>query len=249
MTAIPAVETTPPPLRRLALPIAAVLFAFLTAIASFGLPSALTAWTASGDELASRTQYVVWGALAGVFLPGALLGLIRRPNLVPARQLAVFAVAAVVTVLLAFETENLEYVGWFTVPVLILLTLHPQRSRLVPSSSPHRGVLALALVATAPALVYAVTQARLSAATSSADTLHGGYLQAGVLALSLLLATGVSAYRDSGWRLTTGCVVVATTMLGVAGVLFPEDPSSVGRPGGAGLLVAAAALTALSVRE
>ena len=236
-------------LRRAALAVAATLFAGATSLASFGLPSALTAWTTSGDELALRTHYVVWGALAGVLLPVAALGLVRRPGLAPARQLAAFAIAAVAGVLLAPEPENLEYVGWFTAPVLVLLALHPQRRRLLPTGRPDRAVLALAALATGPAGAYAVANARLSAGTPQEDPLHGGYLQAAILALALVLTTVAVAYGGSGRWLTAACVVVATAMLGVAGVLFPADPSSVGRPAGALLLIAAGALAALSARQ
>ncbi len=38
-------------------------------------------------------------------------------------------------------------------------------------------------------------------------------------------------------------------MLGVAGLLFPGDPSSVGRPAGAVLVLAAGVLAALSARD
>jgi hypothetical protein len=235
--------------RRAATTVAAVLFAAATALASFGLPSAILAWTTEGSELPSRTHYVVWGALAGIYLPVAALALLRRSALAPAQQLVAFLVAALGCAAFAADAENLEYVGWFSVPVVLLLLLQSARRALVSWPRPDRPTLAVALVAAGPALAYAVANVRLSAATPFTDTLHGGYLQAAILAVALVLGTGVAAGGAQGWQITAGCVTVAAAMLGAAGVLFPQDPSSVGRPGGVAVLVAATTLGALSVRR
>lgn len=235
--------------RRTSTSVVAVLFAAATALASFGLPSALTAWTTSGSELELRTHYVIWGALAGVYLPVAALALVRRSIVAPAQQLAVFVVAALACLGLAAEPENLLYVAAFTVPVVVLLLLHPDRFLLLSAERADRGILVLALVAAGPAVAYAIANARLSAATSHTDVLHGGYLQAAILAIALVLSTLVAAGGARGWQVTAAVVIVATLMLGSAGLLFPDDPSSVGQIGGAGCIVAAAALAVLSVRR
>lgn len=236
-------------LRRTATSVVAVLFAAATALASFGLPSALTAWTTSGSELELRTHYVIWGALAGVYLPVAALALVRRSSVAPAQQLGVFVLAALACVAFAAEPENLLYVAAFSAPVIVLLMLHPERSRVLSIERPDPGMLVLALVAAGPALAYAVANARLSAATNYTDELHGGYLQAAILALALVLSTAVAANGADGWQITATVIFVATLMLGIAGLLFPNDPSSVGSIGGAACVIAAAALGVLSVRR
>lgn len=184
--------------------------------------------------------------MAGVYLPVAALALIRRAAVAPAQQLAAFLVAAVACVLFAAEPENLEYVGWFSVPVILLLLLQPARRGLLSFPRPDRATMSLAFLAAGPALAYAVANVRLSAATPFSDTLHGGYLQAAILAVGLVLATAVAAGGAPGWQIAAGCVLAAAAMLGVAGVLFPQDPSSVGRPGGLLVLVGAASLAGLS---
>jgi hypothetical protein len=219
--------------RRIALSTVAVLFAAGAAIASFGLPSLLTAWTTSGDELAMRTHYVVWGLLAGVFIPMAVLPLVRRPSIAPGQQLIGFVAACAIALALAFEPENARYIAIFSAPAIVLVLLHPARRQLLTAGSWDRVMLVVAALAAVPAAVYAFDNLRLSAQTHYLDTMHGEYAHAGVLALALAFSALVAARRAAGWLWVVGSVGVCATVLGVAGLLFPEDPASVGTTGGA----------------
>lgn len=240
---------TATPLRRHLFRGLAVLFAAGTSLASFGLPSALTAWTTSGTELPLRTHYVIWGALAGIVVPAASVALTKRGwDIAPMQQLLAFVASAFIGLALAFERENALYIVGFTIPILMLYALHPNRSNIFrgPALS-DRWMLALAAAAAVPAAVYAVANLRLSAATHYTHDLHGGYAHAGILALLLVASIIVAARRRPGWQVTAWTTVVGGSMLGAAGVLYPADPSSIGRPGGVITIVGAAILATLTV--
>lgn len=234
--------------RRVATVTIALLYAAGTAIASFGLPSLLTAWTTSGEEVAMRTHYVIWGLLAGVLIPVMALALLRRPLVAPAQQLAAFVVAAVVSLAFALEPENLRYTVIFAAPALVLVLLHPARRTLASAGSWDPLILAVAGIAAVPAGIYAYDNLRLSANTSYLDVMHGEYMHAGLLAITLVLSTAVAARRASGWGWVAGPTAFAAAVLGLAGLAFPGDPGSPGTTGGMIALALATLLVAASSR-
>ena len=236
-------------IRRTSFATLAVLYAAGTAFASFGLPSLLTAWTTSGDEIAMRTHYVIWGLLAGVFIPLAALPLVRRPLPALGQQLGAFVAAAALALALAFEPENARYVALFTAPAVALLLLHPHRRQLFSAGAWDRVMLGVAALGVLPATLWAVDNLRLSAQTHYLDTMHGQYAHAGVLGLALAFSAVVAARRAAGWVWVTGSTVCCTLLLGLAGLLFPEDPSSVGTSGGALAITLAAAFLAAAGRH
>lgn len=244
-----AATLAPSRARRLAVRTVAVLYAAGTAVASFGLPSLLTAWTTSGAELELRTHYLLWGLLAGLFIPLAALPLVRRARAAQGQQLLALVAGVVVALLLAFEPENARYLALFGVPALVLVGLHPERRRLLTVGSFDRVMAGLCAVAVVPAAAYAFVNLRLSAQTHYLEDLHGGYAHAGVLAVAAVLTAAVAARRASGWLWAAATVVVIGTCVGVAGLLFPEDPSSLGRLGGTATLAWAAAFAAASARQ
>lgn len=234
--------------RRIAAVVIAVLYALGTALASFGLPSLLMAWTTSGDEVELRTHYLLWGLLAGVLIPVMALSVLHRRLVAPAQQLAAFVAAAVVTLALAFEPENARYAALFAGPALVLVLLHPARRTLWSAGSWDTGLLAVAGLGAVPAGAYALENLRMSAGTSYLDDLHGGYAHAGLLAVALLLSTVVAARRTAGWGWVVGSVAFCLTVLGIAGLVFPDDPSSLGTTGGAIALGLATLLVAAASR-
>lgn len=253
----PSMSTTPPltsavapsAWRRWGLRGTAGVYALAIALGMFGLPSAVTAWFVTGSELPLRTHFVVWGALAGVLVPTAALMIALRPtrSRASAQQMGAIVVAVVLGSALSFEPENAGYAALLVVPALILIAMHPERSRLFTRGRPDTPILVLAVVGAVPALSYAIVNLRASANTSYLDELHGGYAQAGILALLLVLSTAVAALGAPGWRVSAWSAVVATAMLGTAGILYPSDPSSVGRSGGIGLVAAALILAVLTI--
>lgn len=234
-------------LHRYVFPGLAMIVAVAVGLGSFGLPSALTAWFTEGTELPLRTQYVVWGALAGVLVPGASLALLRPAWRIAAmQQLLAFVAMAALGLGLAFEAETARYVAVFSVPIVLLFSLHPDRSSVL--LAPHRSdrlMFVVAALAAIPTGLYAVANLRLSAATVYTDDLHGGFAHAGILALALLASLLVAARGSTGWQVPAWITTICATMLGLAGSLYPNDASSPGRLGGASLLTGAAVVAAL----
>lgn len=259
MTALPSAPAgsavaTPAPSRprRLSIGVIAVVYAAATAVASFGLPSLLMAWATSGEEIELRTHYLCWGLLAGLFIPLAVLPLVRRPRPAQGQQLLALLAAVVVAAVLAFESENLRYLALFGLPAAVLVALHPHRRELLRVGSWDPLMAVVAGVAAVPGAAYAFSNLRLSAQTHYLDDLHGGYAHAGVLMVALVLTAGVAARRAPGWAWSASTVILGGFCLGVAGLLFPEDPSSLGTLGGAvtlGLTVAFGAAALRHVRR
>ena len=225
--------------RRVVFRTIALLYAFLTGLAMFGIPSVLTAWATSGAELPLRTHFVVYGALLGVLVPVAAAALAWRVSVAPAQQLGAVVTACLLGLLLAPEPENARYMAIVVVPAVLLLWLHPDRAALLSRRRLDPRMLAVTIVAAVPAIPYAVVNLRLSAGTHYTDDLHGGYAHAGILVLGLLGTALVASARANGWWVSVASVAVGTTVLGVAGILYPDDPSSVGGPGGVVALVLA----------
>lgn len=234
--------------RRVATVAVALLYAAGTAVASFGLPSLVTAWTTSGDEIGMRTHYVVWGLLAGVLIPVMSLALVRRPLVAPAQQLAAFVAAAVLALAFAFEPENARYTVFFAAPALLLVLLHPARRGLLTAGSWDPVLLAVAALAVVPAGIYAAENLRMSASTHYLDPMHGEYQHAGLLAVALVLSAVVAARRASGWGWVAGSTACCAAVLGIAGLVFPGDPGSPGTTGGVIALALAVLLAAASAR-
>lgn len=254
-----SVLTLPAPARTrvIALRGLAVIYAAFVGLASFGLPSLLTSWFTTGDELPLRTAYVVWGVLAGLLVPALALALLRGRAAVAICQALVGLVCACVLVLVVgFKTEHLEYLAGVAIPAVLLLALHPQtRAALRPAKAidPVAAVVVGAMVV--PAAWYGVDMALTSRVTNVLDTpsgtftVHGQYAQAAVLAFALILIAAVGTLRQPGRRILVAPVAVAAGILGSAGILFPHDLMSLGTTGGTLTLVAAGAYAVAGLRS
>jgi hypothetical protein len=248
--------TAPSRTRLTALRVLAVAYAAFVGLASFGLPSLLTSWSTTGDELPLRTAYVVWGVLAGLVVPALALALLSRRTAPAVPQaLGCLLCACLLVLVLGFKVEHLQYVAGVAIPALLLLALHPERA--VPRV-PRRAVDPLAAIVVGsialPTIWYGVDMALTSRTTSVLDTpsgtftMHGQYAQAAVLAFTLILVAAVGVLRQPGRRFLIALVVVSACILGTAGLLFPHDPMSLGATWGAVTLVAAAAYAVVGLR-
>jgi hypothetical protein len=247
-SAVPPVLPTSRP-RRVVLATIAAVYVVGAALASWGIPSLLTAWTTSGDELALRTHYLLWGLLAGLLIPTAALPLVWRPRTAQFQQLCALVAASMFGVVLAFEPENIRYLAIFATPALLLVLLSPARRHLFRAGSWDLPMLGVAVMISAPAVVYAVENLRLSAETASTADLHGGYAHAGVVAIALAGSAVVAARHAAGWRWAAGSTAAGTLLLGLAGLLFPHDPSSLGTTGGVVALLLTATFLAAAGRR
>lgn len=248
----------PPRQRLIALRIVAVLWVLVTALASFGLPSLLTGWSTSGDELPLRTMYVVWGILAGIVLPGVGLALLAHPRIGVCRALVALVVASAAALVVGFNPLHLAYFGYVVGPMVLLIALHPDVRSILEPASVDRVSMAIAAAISVPALAWGTKLARESRIeawleTPSGDfSLHGQYSQAATLAFAIALLALVGALRQPGRWIIVALASVSTALWGIAGIAFPEDATSPGTTWGIVAMVAAAvyvAATAVSERR
>ncbi len=236
--------------RLLTMRIVAVGYALFAAVASFGLPSLFLSWSTTGDELPLRTAYVVWGVLAGVLIPGLALAVLRRPATAAVQGLVALVGAALVVGLVGFKVQHLEYLAAVALPAAALVALHPDGLRVLRGEGPLQPIpFVVVCVMAVPGCWFALDVALASRTTRVLDTpsgeytLHGQYAQAAVLALALVLAAAVGSIRQPGQIVVVALVSVSAAVVGVAGLLFPEDLLSVGSAWGAVTLGAAATYT------
>ena len=153
------VSTTVPPTgirsgRLVALRVIAVVWALVVALASFGLPSLLLAWSTEGDELPLRTMYVVWGVLAGVLIPALAFSLLGRQRVGTARALAALVAAGVLALVLGFNALHLTYFAYIVGPAALLLALHPEVREWRHSGAVDRITLAVGASMAIPAAAW-----------------------------------------------------------------------------------------------
>jgi peptidoglycan/LPS O-acetylase OafA/YrhL len=126
--------------------------------------------------------------------------------------------------------------------------LSPGRSLLLHrSAAVSRPLASLAFVAAVALIPYALIAA---AAQRQGDSPHAdlaGYTGATVWALALLGTVSVAALRTRGWQVPALSAAAAATVMGVAGLLWPTIPSSLGRPGGVLALLWAVAVVVVVV--
>lgn len=236
--------------RLIALRVIAVLWALVAALASFGLPSLLLAWSTEGDELPLRTMYVVWGVLAGVLIPVLALSLLGRARVGTARALAALVVAGVLALVIGFNTLHLTYFAYIVGPAVVLLALHPEGRSLRETAPVDRVTLVLAAPMAILAAIWGGSLAiesrttRILETPSGEFTMHGQYAQAAVLAFTLALLALLGSFKQPGRWVVVPLVAVCTAIWGIAGLLFPDDATSPGAIWGAIAIAAAAAYLA-----
>lgn len=218
------------------------------AVAAFGGQLLATGWADRTPGGGHQVQDLAWGAMEGVLLLVGLVALLHRPERRPAAALQVLAVvAALVTVMLLTAAPDLFTIvlGALAVSGTLLGAGRPR----VCGSKIHRPTAALAAVATACLIPYAVHAA---AAQRTAGDRHAellGYTGAAVWALALVGAVAVASLDVPGARLPALSAVVAAAVVGVASLLWPDVPSSLSGLGGALALTWALVLGLVTLRR
>jgi hypothetical protein len=176
--------------------------------------------------------FFVYTLLMGV----PLLVLAFRPTDVVALRVAwAVAIGTVIASLMGEDTISGSYL---IVPIvlLVLTALAPMRGELLRFGSPNIAMLCLAILAAIPAIVYAWDNARKMIGVDPATDVTGHWKNhhwsgvAGV-ALGLVLAAAVVAFRRPGDRLWVWMVGLAAMFFGLMGVVYADTlryPSSLG---------------------
>ncbi|MDP8977582.1 MAG: hypothetical protein M3N17_03205, partial [Actinomycetota bacterium] len=156
MTTSPSPTTPVSPARRMAFKVVAALTGLLAGFVVFGLPSLISPWFASGDQVLHRAHDFGWGVLMGLIVSVGALAQLRRPEekVAGVQQVAAAAVAFLFVQLLALVADALPIV--LAVLAALLVYLHPARERVLRGPvRPSPAMAAVALVGAVPLLWYA----------------------------------------------------------------------------------------------
>lgn len=140
------------------------------------------------------------------------------------------------------------------VPLVVLLALHPDRRDVFRRPRrPSVPLLALALAAAVPALVYVWEVASNGRADlppeDSFAFVPSLWSAAAGMALGTILVAVLAALRLPGWPVSAGCVAVAALLFGIASNINPDIAASGGRGWGAAAIVWSVAWLAAAARE
>ena len=249
--ATPAPPVRPGRLRRIA---AAVCFGIpALAVLAFGGQLLVLGWTASRPGGSHHVHDLAWGSAEGILLLVPLLlavaGNLRERPAPAVLQQVLAVLAALVAVMLVTASPD-PFTAVLTLLVLcgVLLT---GRGAVRPPIRPRtsRPLAALAVVAAMALVPYAATAAAAQRAGESVQAERLGYTGVAVWALALVAVVVVAALRWPGWWVPALSAAAAASVVGVASLVWPQVPSSLGRPGGLAALVWAAAVAVVVVRN
>jgi hypothetical protein len=200
---------------------------------------------ASSDAPASAGMgELAFGVIGLVLIAPAFVSQLRRlPGAAGVHHVALVVVA--LTVASVWSGEAVGLLGAAAVGLALGLVglLHPDRGVLLrqPSPwSPSRLMLGLAGVMSLPAWWYAAVLAARGRADLPPENSFAfvpsvwSALVALLVAISLLAVLATS--REGGWTVPAGCVAVAAFLLGLAGMINPHVPGSIGRGWGGAVI-------------
>lgn len=218
------------------------------AVTAFGGQLLVTGWADRTPGGGHQVQDLAWGAMEGILLLAGLVVLFHRPQRRPAAALQVIAVVAAlgaVMLLTATPDPFTLVLGTLAVSGTLLAAGPPRLSGI----HIHLPTAALAAIAAACLIPYAVYSA---AAQRTSDDRHAellGYTGAAVWALALVAVAAVASFQQPGARVSALSAVAAAAVVGVASVLWPDVPSSLGMLGGTLTLTWALALGFATLRR
>lgn len=223
----------------LGLGIGAGAFAFLSLTAPwFGFPE---------DREVHRVHDLAYGGQAGILLAIPLL--LQAVN--PERKPALMLVAAASVLGFAAGYALGEPQVFLLVPavvVALLWWLHPARREVRLTGPVDPLMVALTVLAAIPLVMYAFDQAAIQRACVDGNQHCEEFHYSGMAALAFVLPLAglVSSFRTRGWRIAAWLTAVAAVDFGLAAILLPDHPSSVGTTWGSvalagGILFVAAA--------
>lgn len=229
-------------------------FAYITTglpalvVLAFGGQLLATGWTTNRVGGTHHVHDLAWGALEGVLLLGALGAMLMRKGRRPAVLLQALAVIAALVVTMglvaSFDPFTLVLGGLVVTAVLLW-----SPGGLLQDRDPSSVMLALTGVTAVPLGIWAVSAASDQRTSGDEHAELIGYTGVTAYALALVAVLAVASLRQPGWRWTAACASVSTAVVGVAGMLWPDDASSPGTLGGLGLIVLAAVTGGLALRH
>lgn len=219
--------------RRIAFLILAGLLGVAFALPLFGWPSLVLGWFESGDRLAHRVHDLGYGAWAGIFLAVGYLSQLRAPErrIAGFQQVSLALVGQTIASALSADGSFLLFVLGFAILTAVMGWLHPAREQILPRPpGPSVPMLVLAIAAAVPLTMYALDMAELqrTGASSDAHVAERHWATMAALALSIWLVAAQASLRTPGWRIPAWSAGLAALVFGVASMVFPAYPGSVG---------------------
>lgn len=217
------------------------------AVAAFGGQLLVTGWADREPGRGHQVQDLAWGSAEAILLLVALIALLRAPRrTAPALQALAVVLALLVTMALTAAPDPFTLVLGILVVTGVVAGGAPLSLR---DQAVCRPAALLAAVAAVPLLPYALLAAAEQRGGEGPHVELLGYTGATVWALSLLGVAVVASFRLPGRRLPGLCAAAAAAVVGVASVLWPDVPSSLGVLGGAAAVAWAAAGAAVALRD
>jgi hypothetical protein len=236
--------------RRLAFLIISGLLGVAFALPLFGWPSLVLGWFEGGDRLSHRVHDLGYGVWAGILLAVGYLSQLRAPErrIAGFQQVALALVGQTIASALAADGSFLLVVLGFALLTAVLGWLHPAREGVLERGRPSVPLLALALIAAVPLTTYAVDMAELQRTGLPSDphVMERHWSTMAALALSIWLVAGLAALRTTGWRIPAWSAGLAAAVLGLASIVFPAYPGSVGTTWGTAALLGGVVFVSLA---
>jgi hypothetical protein len=191
------------------------------------LPFAITSFTDVAESI-HRLHFLAGVFASGLLLGGSLLVCARRPESIGPFWVAV--ATGIASTIAGLISGDFISGLWFIAPIslVILISLHPERSSLLHIHGIEVATAFLGLVALVPAVAFALTQAELQrngVASNPHVELHH-YSGMASYALSLPLAAFAAALFVPGRRIAGWIVGVTGAGLGVASLLLSDYPGA-----------------------
>lgn len=222
-TALTADAAAVPGWRTLATRIVAALLAAVFGLLFFSLPLLVLSWASSGEDEIHAVHGIGWGVLAGLLLAVGLAAHAIAPRLVAPLQLAAAAVLALVVATALGDAGGLPQAAPFVLALGLLVFLSPARSAFADLAPRNRVLLAIAVVAAVPLLVYAWDQAGLSRSAAPTDphvAEEDHYGSMAGMGIALFLGGVVAAAQRPGWRVALWCAGLGAVLFGLASLIL-----------------------------
>lgn len=240
--------------KRRAFVIVSVVFGLAAGFGLFGFPSLFISWFGGREGGIHRVHDLASGAVFGILIGAAFLIQAVHPErkIALMQQVGLTVVAFIVAGALSAEPAALGFDAALAVVWAVLFVLHPVRQEIIRWP---RGwsmpLIAIVVLGAVPLVVAAIDWAELQRTLPASDPhveeLHWATMAG--WALSLILVGLVAAARTAGWRIVAWSVAASAAVVGLASIVFPDHPGSVGTAWGVLTMVGAALFAAVAEWE
>jgi len=210
----------------------------------FGLFTIVFGIVGPGQEIHGVHNAIVAALLLGLSAP-PVIQVARAPDR-SIRALVILAAVAIAGLATMAMSLTLDP---FTLPFVLLIgvlwAVVPSREGAIPVGRPSLIMLALAMVAAVPLVVFALCQAELQRTDDSSE--HAAFfhwVETSFYAIAILLLGFLAALRPTGLRLAGWMAGIALAVLGAASVALGQHASALPAPWGWAALLGGVAFLA-----